>query len=177
MHLQGEDRVSTRTTVVPFAMSTCTAADGNISLAQNYLMSSTCVEKKGEKCPKASLRPLALGCVATSHSDAHHQTQPLWPFASTAFPSGHVSCFGPRVQRCSWGWHCTQLLPLSQGNAERRAQGTPDDGSRAQGLQGCSQASAEMAHTYSVCVALEGCGSFCLPSRASFLAGLWPRTF
>ena len=87
---------------MPFGMSTFSAAQGNISLAQKHLTSSTCVGKKGQKCPRASLRPLAVGCVVTTQADAHHQTRLPWPFAPTAFPLGPVSCLGCGVQRDPW---------------------------------------------------------------------------
>lgn len=66
---------------------------------------SVWVGKKGQNCPKTSVRPLAVGCVAVSRTDAHHQTRPPWPFAPTAFPSGPVSWKGLGMQRGPWGWH------------------------------------------------------------------------
>ena len=183
MLLQEEDHDHTRTTAVPlvfpvpFGMSTFSAAQGNISLAQKHLTSSTCVGKKGQKCPKASLRPLAVGCVAMSHADAHHQTRPPWPFAATAFPSGPESWKGLGMPRGPWAWHRTHLLRVSRGRGGLQAQETSEHGAGAQGLQGCSQASAGPVHTYSDCALLRGCGSSCLPSGAFRLAPLWPLSF
>ena len=107
------------------------------------------------------------GCISHRRTIRHSPLGPLHPQPS---PRDLCHALSRECREAPEGGIAPSSFPCHE------PRGTPDHGSRAQDLQGCSQASVGLAHTYSLCAALGGCGSSCLPSVASCLTGLWPLT-